>query len=1052
MTLPPGTRLGPYEVLSPLGTGGMGEVYFAKDSRLEREVALKILPPEVGSDPDRHRRFEEEARAASALNHPNIITVYDIGASGATSFIAMELVRGKTLRELINDGPLPVRRLIALGSQIAEGLSTAHEAGVVHRDLKPENVMVTREGLVKILDFGLAKRTPARAANASSVGTEVQGTEPGTVMGTAGYMSPEQAIGQPLDFRSDQFSLGAVLYEMATGRRAFGRRSVPETLTAILREEPEPLAAAAPATPAPLCWIIERCLAKDPEERYASSRDLARDISTVRERFSGAEPQPEDPRPARLPRERTAFIGRERERASIKERLQRPDAFLVTLTGPGGIGKTRLGLEVARELEQAFPGGAYFVPLAPLSDPDLIPSTICQVFGLKEGRNRPPLALLRDYLQTHDRAPMLLVLDGFEHLGAAAPLVADIAAAGAALKILVTSRSPLHVSGELEVPVPPLAMPDPRESTFEALSRCDAVALFLNRAGTVKPNFAVTEENVAAIADICARLDGLPLAIELAAARVKLLSPSAIRARLASRLQLLIGGARDLPVRQQTLRGTIDWSYDLMSASEQKLLRRLSVFAGGCTLEAVEAVCNATSDLELDALDGMSSIVDKSLVQQLETPEGEPRFSMLETIREYASERLAAGDDEALTRRAHAAYFMVLAEEEGGEDAASEQETRLDRFELEHDNFRSALDWAAEGGEAEWGLRIGAALFTFWETRDHLAEGRQRLERLLALPASVAPTRARARALFAAGILVAEQGDYDTARTLLADSIAIHRRLDDTWGVAVSLNALAVHALDQGDLATSQSLFEENVTLWRGLGGRAAIARALSNLANVAKMRGDQSRARALYDECLEIFRELGDRAGAAWTLDHQGDVAREQGDDAAARRLYEESLAIFRELGDRWGVAGVLSDLGNLACSRRDYAEAHALYRQSLTIFQELRHKRGIARTLECFACSAVAEQRPERALHLAGAAAALRRRIGAPLPSADQAKIDGAIDRARKALPDAIGTTSWMEGWALSLDEAVSSALTTNPPSSAPAIESRSLAGGVTPRSTDR
>jgi predicted ATPase/predicted Ser/Thr protein kinase len=1016
------TVVGHYRVLGKIGCGGMGVVYEAEDLKLGRHVALKFLPEELAEDPESLQRFRLEARSASALNHPNICTVYEVDEANGRAFIAMELVEGKTLRELLASGSLPMRKAIEIGAQVAEGLTKAHEAGIAHRDLKPENLMVSDDGFVKILDFGLAKLA-SPCGEQSGITTS---TTPGLVRGTVGYMSPEQASGDRLDFRSDQFSFGLVLYEMVTGKRAFQRSTAAETLVAILREPPEPITRQNRDAPAPLCWAIERCLAKEPDKRYVSTRDLARELATIRDRFSEKPVQQVEARPANLPLQRTGFVGREKEVTGVKELLLRQDVRLVTVTGPGGIGKTRLAVEVANGLVESFPGGTHFVSLSSLSDPGLIASVIVQTLGIREAGGQSPLEILKKNLQDSSRAPMLLLLDNFEHLVQAAPTVAELLAMGPNLKILVTSRAALHVYGEHEFPVPPLAMPDSRSMPpVEVLSQYPAVALFVQRAAAVKPDFELNRENASAVTEICARLDGLPLAIELAAARVKVLSPSSMLTRLASRLQLLTGGARDLPQRQQTLRAAIDWSYDLLDAAEQKLFRRLSVFVGGCTLEGAEAVCNTRGDLHLDLLDAMASMVDKSLAQQVEQAKGESRFAMLETIREYALEKLEASGEEALTKRAHAAYSLVLAEEEATEQSGAEGAEWLERFASEHDNFRAALEWLTETGDAEWGLRLGTALFRYWEIREYLAEGRDRLGRLLKLAAAAASTKLRMRALFAAGVLAGEQGDYASADALINESQDIARVLGDKTGIAVSLNALAVFARDRGDVATAHILFEASLGLWRELGDQKAVARALSNLANVLKLQGDYDRARSLYAECLAIFRGLEDRTGVAWSLNYQGDVARDQGDSAAAQALYEQGLVIFRELGDRWGIAGTLADLGSLAREQRNYPRVHSLYRESIRIFQELEHKRGIARLLECFACSAAAQLHAERSLRLAGAAAALRQNIGAPLTPAEQAKLEAALAPARQALTNTVGAAAWLEGWTLRVEKVVEEVL---------------------------
>jgi tetratricopeptide (TPR) repeat protein len=497
-------------------------------------------------------------------------------------------------------------------------------------------------------------------------------------------------------------------------------------------------------------------------------------------------------------------------------------------------------------------------------------------------------------------------------------------------------------------------------------------------------------------------------------------------ARLESRLNLLTGGARDLPTRQQTLRSTVDWSYGLLNAAEQTLFRRLSVFTGGCTLEGVEAVCDTQGDLGLDVLDGMASMVDKSLVQQVERVDTETRFLMLSTIREYALECLVKSNDESAARRAHAAYYLVLAEE-GAEDVVAHPEW-LDRFEIEHDNFRLALDYLIKTGDAEWGLRLGAALFRFWETREHLTEGRDSIARLLALEGTAARPKLRARLSFAAAVLAGEQGDYASAQQLFEESLDTCLELNDNRGVAVALNALAVNARDRGELPVASLLFERCVGLWRNMGDSADIARALSNLANVTKLQGEYARASSLYDECLTMFRKAGDGAGVAWTLNYQGDVARDNADFVAARSFCEQSLAAFRELRDGWGIASALSDLAGLSCDLGNDAEARRLYGESIQMFQELGHKRGIARALECLAVSAAAQSNAEQSLHLAGAAAALRQRLGAPLTLTEQPRLERALEFARRALGNAAGLAAWMEGWAMPVEQAVQEALTSD------------------------
>jgi predicted ATPase/DNA-binding SARP family transcriptional activator len=782
-----------------------------------------------------------------------------------------------------------------------------------------------------------------------------------------------------------------------------------------------------------------------------------------------------------LPVPPTALIGRENELCVLRDLLRGEGARLVTLTGPGGIGKTRLALQVAEELSDAYRDGVSFVSLAPIRDCELVASTIAQTLGLREGGDLPPREQLREYLR--DRRTLLL-LDNFEQVGEAAPLVAELLANSPRLAVLVTSRERLRLQAEREFAVPPLAVPngDQRATTNERmpaggpdlvarLSQYPAVELFVERAVAARADFRLTHENAPAVAEICRRLEGLPLAIVLAAARVKLFSPEALLARLGSRLGLLTGGARDLPARQQTLRDTIAWSYDLLSEEEKALFRRLSVFAGGFTLEAAETVCASS-------VDRITSLLDKSLLRE-EEGDDEPRLGMLETIREYAAERLEESGEGGAIRRAHASFFMAFVEAawsgegESGPLWGPEQKQAFDRLEREHDNLRAALNWShGEPGEIETELRLLASAWTLWWMRGYMSEGRRWLESALARDEPMGPRAAWARigVLRGAGLLASFQGDSEGHGTRMEECLAQARAIQHPEGIAWGLFALGRDNRQAGDLQTARSQFEEALDGMRAVGHRGATGDILMSLAGLCREQGDEVRARALHEEglaqmvasgrpdylgrafayrggaafragdyvlarslfekSLNASREVDQRFATGQTLHALARCARALGDRDEARALCSESLAISRAIGNRWLIALLLRELGQLALER-DGAGASDLFRESLGITRDLGDQEGIAASLEGLAGAAAIGARMEDAARWFGAAAVLRQAISAPVPASECEEHERRVAAVKEALGEPAFRAAWAEGAAMPLEEAIRCALERDPSS---------------------
>ncbi len=731
------------------------------------------------------------------------------------------------------------------------------------------------------------------------------------------------------------------------------------------------------------------------------------------------------------PLQPTRLVGRATELAEIQNLLLAKDTRLLTLTGPGGTGKTRLALAAADEAAGAFRDGIWLLDLTPLREPELVLTAIARTLGIAAEVGEALEPQLVAYLASRE---LLLVLDNFEQVLPAGTVLARLLARTPDLKVLVTSREPLQVSWERTFSVRPLAVPDMRRPMpAEALAIVPAVALFVQRTQAVAPEFRLSEQNARTVAELCARLDGLPLAIELAAARSRVLPVEEILARLSNRLSFLTGGAREQPARHRTLRAAIEWSYELLTSSERALFRQLGILVGDWSLAAAAAVVDAPGALAEDGhaaqvlLDGVASLVDKNLSRRAAPVTGDVRFSMLETIREYAFDRLLASGERPRLERRRALFLAAQCEEAEVQLFTPHQQAWLDRLERDLDNIRAALEWTlSEEGDTKLGLRLAGALWPFWFWRGHVTEGRAWLRKLVDAPEmSGIASAVRAKALFTAGFLASFQADYATARGLLVAALALQREAGDQAGSALCLMMLARVHRERGEPGRARACAEQGIRLAEASGQRTIVALLTITLADAYFDGGDLATARELYERSLALWRELGAKQGIEYSLGALGEVQRADGRPAAARALFEESLMLRRALGDRPNIAIVLGQLGVVALDLGDLAEARARFVESLSLARDIGGLRAIALALEGLAAVAVAEGRGARAVRLAGAAEAVRTATGTRAPAGWQADLARRLGSARHAVGRDSWTTAWLSGQGLTLDRAIAFAL---------------------------
>ena len=956
----------------------MGEVYRARDGRLGRDVALKVLPASLAADPERLERFEREARTVASLNHPNIVTLHSVEDDAATRFLTMELVEGRGLEQHVKPGGLPVERVKELGIAVANALAAAHERGIVHRDLKPANVMLTNDGRVKVLDFGLAKLTPLGASADSETETAVAPlSRPGVVVGTVPYMAPEQVRGEEADERTDVFALGVMLYELACGRRPFHGSSAGVICSAILRDAPASISSVRGDVPPELERVVLRCLEKDKAARFPSARALGEALLEVGSGSGsgklGAAPGDGSRLDIPPPAPTTPLLGREQTLAAAVERV-RGGARLLTITGYGGTGKTRFAIELYRRLAPEYAAGAAFASLASVTAAAEVMPQVATALKVPEAHGRSALEALATVF---GEGRVLLVLDNLEQVLDAATDVAALVARCPGLQLVATSRAPLKVSAETEFPLPPLELPAANDS-LDALRACPSIALIVQRAEKVKPGFALTAANASALAGICRRLDGLPLALELAAARIRILEPQALLQRLDHALDLLTSGDRDLPLRQRTLRATVSWSYSLLQAPEQRLLRRLSCFHEGFTLGALEQVCYGDEDRHL-AVDHLESLVEKGLTRVVGS---EGRYALLETIRAFAAEQLHASGETAAARDGHAGHYASFAAAMARDFRTPAQVDALQAGRADDANLHAALHWLlskARAGDAaalEQGLLLAGHLDWYWHMNGQHLTARALLEALLALAASRPPSRGRALANLAAGMVATVTGEWERSLREWTAGFEDGEATGDREAAAEGRMGMGYCLLSLGRMDEAKASLDDAIARSRGgFDFMLALSMAIKGMLLFAT--GDLPGGIALVEQASAIQEPLRDHEGGGIARSFLAQMTFANGDPARALSLYEEAAALFRGV-DHPELARVQGEMGWTALATGDTGRAARCFREAVRTNEAVGSARGTGLALMGLAAVEATAGRAGRAVVVAAAARALSERAG--------------------------------------------------------------------------
>ena len=981
---------GRYRLERELGAGGMATVYLAEDLKHGRKVAVKVLRPELAAALG-HDRFLREITTTANLRHPNILPLFDSGEVDGVVFYVMPFIEGETLRDrLTRDGALPLADVLRIADEVADALGYAHGKGVIHRDIKPENILLENDHAI-VADFGIA--------HAVSAAGDEKLTMVGMALGTPHYMSPEQGSGDTVDARSDLYALACVAYEMLAGAPPY---TAPNAMAVMMKHAVEPvpsLATARAESAGPLAEAIERALAKSPDDRHATIQAWRDDVKR-----HGTGARPAAPRAPAIhkppPTPATPLLGREEHLAAAIERL-RAGARVLTISGYGGTGKTRFSIELFRRLAGEFAGGAAFVSLASVTSVSDVLPTVGTELGIAEAHGRSALDALATVIGDE---PVLLVLDNLEQVLGAAGDIAALVSRCPALQVITTSRAPLKIGAEVEFQLPPLELPA-EHATLEAMRACPSVTLFLQRAEKVKPGFALAAANAVAIGGICRKLDGLPLALELAAARVRILEPTALLQRLDHALDLLTSGDRDLPLRQRTLRAAISWSYSLLDAAEQVLMRRLSVFHEGWTLDAMEQVCYGDAERHR-AIAELDSLVEKGLVRVVGAGE---RYALLETIRAFAAEQLHAGGEVEWVRTRHADCFLAFAGEVRAGIFGATQVESMRRARADFANAHAALQWliarARDGDDAalEDGMLLCGGLYWCWHIVGLHLSARGWVDGLLALASGRPPSRGRALALLANGMISTVTGEWDRGLREWRGGGEDGDAIGDEALAAEGRMGVGYCHLSVGRMPEGRAAFDEAIR--RSAGGLGDFVHRISMTMKGMLLfaTGDLAGGMTIVEEALRMSERLDDCEGGGVGRSFLAQMTFASGDRDGAIALYRGALDALERVGDRPEMARVHCEMGWTALAASDVHSARASFRLAVRTYEEVGSARGTGLALLGLAAVEAAAGQSERAVAIAAAAAALSARAGVVVEHPMDPGVVGRIEALKSSIPKA-------------------------------------------------